>query len=520
MTGAPPSLVRLEEYACEGLVFSSDFDSGNLKCARFVQGTYQLEIARDCEGTPQETRSCTWFHFRVRAEKHQKSKFKIVNMNKQGALYRFGFRVVVDDGTGWSRLSTPVDYRERRDSGEVQWEYEFQAKEEAAFAFTYPYSCEDLEKSLVDASVLASKRGVYFRRQLLCRSLEGRRVDLVTITDPKNTSSSSEEDDQTFLGDEETWLFPDARAGIEPAEKLMFRRRRPTILVGARVHPGETPASFVLEGLLDVLLAEDARSQRLRAKYVWRIVPMLNPDGVARGHYRRDARGVNLNRVYYPWPDHRVYPAQAALMILAKACPLYLFLDLHAHATKRGAFAYGNALDDPKDVVQNKLYPLLLSVNSPYFDFDGCNFSKEHMLRVDCDGSSARGAARVAVREYAGLVAAYTLECNYHCPKTINHVPASRAREASPEQRPRGRHVEPFGPDAWRGIGRALAPAVLDLDDDNPWGRVSNSKWRTLANMRAYLAAKPSVVLLRPPLPTSSKKNLRRRRRGLFLKKV
>ena len=53
-----------------------------------------------------------------------------------------------------------------------------------------------------------------------------------------------------------------------------------------RVHPGETPASYVAQGLLAFLLGPDPRAAVLRASITFVIIPMLNPDGVFLGNYR------------------------------------------------------------------------------------------------------------------------------------------------------------------------------------------------------------------------------------------
>lgn len=83
-------------------------------------------------------------------------------------------------------------------------------------------------------------------------------------------------------------------------ERPLKIRKRPKVLITARVHPGETSASFCFEGLLHFLMDKtDYRAHLLRKSFHFLLVPMLNPDGVYHGMYRTDLNFCNLNRMYY-----------------------------------------------------------------------------------------------------------------------------------------------------------------------------------------------------------------------------
>lgn len=61
------------------------------------------------------------------------------------------------------------------------------------------------------------------------------------------------------------------------------------MFISARVHPGESSSSYAMKGVIDFLVNKnDLRAKLLRKMFVFMIVPMINVDGVYRGHFRMD----------------------------------------------------------------------------------------------------------------------------------------------------------------------------------------------------------------------------------------
>lgn len=85
------------------------------------------------------------------------------------------------------------------------------------------------------------REDIYFYRELLISSYEQRRIDIVTITNFHGIEDKREERLKN--------LFPD----YSKPRCHTFKEKK-VVFISSRVHPGETPASFVLNGFINNLL--------------------------------------------------------------------------------------------------------------------------------------------------------------------------------------------------------------------------------------------------------------------------
>ncbi|CAJ0945857.1 unnamed protein product [Ranitomeya imitator] len=164
------------------------------------------------------------------------------------------------------------------------------------------------------------------------------------------------------------------------------------------------------------------------------------------------------------------------------------YVDLHGHASKRGCFMYGNCFTDENDQVENLLYPKLISLNSAHFDFMGCNFSEKNMYAKDKrDGQSKEGSGRVSIHKATGIIRSYTLECNYNTGRCVNTIPGACHDSGRATPPPPPAFPPKFTTDIFEQVGRAVAVALLDIEDCNPWPRLVLSEYSGLSNLRAWI---------------------------------
>lgn len=154
-----------------------------------------------------------------------------------------------------------------------------------AYCLPYTFSCLHRQlKSLV--SVEGSK--LFMREHHLCYSLSGVSVPLLTIT-----SHVEKAIEAGGLSGHPVEINKD---DFSPDEALPVHSHKKYIVLCARVHPGESNSSYIMHGFLDFITSQDPKAIDLRRKIVFKIVPMINPDGVIAGNYRTSLSGNDLNR--------------------------------------------------------------------------------------------------------------------------------------------------------------------------------------------------------------------------------
>lgn len=84
----------------------------------------------------------------------------------------------------------------------------------------------------------------------------------------------------------------------------------------------------------------------MRKKVIFKIIPMINPDGVIFGNYRTSLSGKDLNRQFRT-KHQDLIPEVAELKNYIKKLKyennfkMTYFLDFHGHSVKKNVFFYG-----------------------------------------------------------------------------------------------------------------------------------------------------------------------------------
>ena len=118
------------------------------------------------------------------------------------------------------------------------------------FAHCFPYTYSDLQDDLCKIEKDGNSTN-FFHRSTLTRTLAGNRCEYLTITskdkDPKSLKAISKKG----------------------------------VFISARIHPGESNSSWMMKGALDFITSDHEDAVYLRNNFVIKIIPMINPDGVA-----------------------------------------------------------------------------------------------------------------------------------------------------------------------------------------------------------------------------------------------
>uniref|UniRef100_A0A8C9IQ46 Cytosolic carboxypeptidase 2 n=1 Tax=Piliocolobus tephrosceles TaxID=591936 RepID=A0A8C9IQ46_9PRIM len=368
------------------LLFESRFESGNLqKAVRVDTYEYELTLRTDLY-TNKHTQ---WFYFRVQnTRKDATYRFTIVNLLKPKSLYTVGMKPLLysqmDANTrniGWRREGNEIKYyKNNTDDGQqpfycLTWTIQFPYDQDTCFfAHFYPYTYTDLQCYLLSVANNPIQ-SQFCKLQTLCRSLAGNSVYLLTITNPSQTPQ-------------------------EAAAKK-------AVVLSARVHPGESNGSWVMKGFLDFILSNSPDAQLLRDIFVFKVLPMLNPDGVIVGNYRCSLAGRDLNRHYKTILKESfpcIWYTRNMIKRLLEEREVLLYCDFHGHSRKNNIFLYGCNNNNRKYWLHERVFPLMLSKNAPdKFSFHSCNFKVQ---------KCKEGTGRVVMWRM-GILNSYTMESTF-----------------------------------------------------------------------------------------------------------
>ncbi len=242
-----------------GMTFSTDFEGGSLGKVVRVTDTYTRCILLGEVDQFGRNRQISWYYFRIDGAPDAELTIDFTDIVGE-YNFRPGAQAITPDtppvysydNQHWTHVA-----KENWTAAASSMRLRIKPTQPRLWiAHVAPYTNRHLA-SLLESIKVAPE----LEHQVIGKSVQGRDIPLLTITDP----------------------------GRGPEQKkvvwLMFRQ-----------HSWEAGSSWVGEGAIRFLLSPDPIAARIRRETIFKILPMQDPDGVFRGGVRFNAYGYDLNR--------------------------------------------------------------------------------------------------------------------------------------------------------------------------------------------------------------------------------
>ena len=366
-------------------LFDSDFEGGNLDfVVEAGPGEYDCFVRSDTNTKGH----CNWFYFTVTNRRGAgRVRLNICNLIKKPNLYRKGMGPFTRrEGAPWRQSEGDVTYTEKHcrfgypaKDYQLEFEVDFEHPgQTVSIAYGIPYTYSRLEGYV---KRIAAKFGELVSTATLCESLGGLPLPLLTITDEHNHD------------------------------------KKQVVLVCGRIHPGESVSSFVVEGFVEGLL-QNPECRPLLRRYIFKVIPMMNPDGVVAGNFRTSYSGKDLNRQFHRLSRH-VFPEAYYLDRLAKSLKkeygnrLVYYFDFHGHSTKTNLFCYGpDHLRANSYYLKARAFAKLVEQKDAIFSYQKCLFSISE---------SKKNTGRASMLRKARIPMSFTFEMSNGLYETGGH---------------------------------------------------------------------------------------------------
>ena len=373
------------------LIFESRFESGNLLCAFRTsdENSYQLYLQNDTNTTGY----IQWFFFRVsNTKKGRKVNFNIINMLRKTCVYNQGLKIMTystmaaaKENLGWHRdcynsiyypnnlfVYNNNNVSKKRNLHSLSFDYEFKYDNDTVyFANCIPYFYSTLMKEL-NKYELDDEKYPFFYRKTLTVTLGGNDLDMFTINSMYDILQNGIK--SIITQKSKNYLYMKNREENNSNSSQVLDERKAVVIIG-RQHPGETVGSYVVKGIVDFLMGDSEEAKKLREIYVFKIVPMMNPDGVLVGNSRTSFAGCDLNRrwgkpneIIHP----EIYSTKQMILKLSNQRKIAFILDCHGHFGTFNSLFYCNYKDNKRTC---KLFPYICSKLSKIINFQQCSFS-------------------------------------------------------------------------------------------------------------------------------------------------